>query len=75
MHTCKNCKSQGELPEGILLYPTTSQSLDLRFDMGGNKLRMKTLQLNQPWQKIHAELSELLIAQKSDNLPFSSFVA
>jgi 5-methylcytosine-specific restriction enzyme subunit McrC len=58
----KNCKSHGGPPEGILLYPTTSQHLDLAFDMGGNKLRVKTLQLDQPWQKIHAELCALLAA-------------
>jgi poly-gamma-glutamate capsule biosynthesis protein CapA/YwtB (metallophosphatase superfamily) len=61
---------------GFLGYtqPTTSQSLDLGLDMGGNKLRVKTLQLNQPWQKIHAELSELLIPQKSDNWPAAGSV-
>jgi 5-methylcytosine-specific restriction enzyme subunit McrC len=63
----KNCKSQGTLPEGILLYPTTSQSLDLAFVMGGNKMRVKTLQLNQSWQKIHAELCDLLTFPKSEN--------
>jgi 5-methylcytosine-specific restriction enzyme subunit McrC len=63
----KNCKSQGEPPEGILLYPTTSQSLDLAFDMGGNKLRVKTLQLDQPWQKIHAELRNLLTLSRSEH--------
>jgi 5-methylcytosine-specific restriction enzyme subunit McrC len=56
----KNCKSQGGPPEGILLYPTTSQSLDLAFVMGGNKMRVKTLQLDQPWQIIHIELCNLL---------------
>jgi 5-methylcytosine-specific restriction enzyme subunit McrC len=56
----KNCRSDGGLPEGILLYPTTSQSLDLAFVMGGNKMRVKTLQLDQPWQKIHADLCNLL---------------
>jgi 5-methylcytosine-specific restriction enzyme subunit McrC len=71
----KNCKSQGWPPEGILLYPMTSQSLDLAFDMGGNKLRVKTLQLDRPWQKIHAELCDLLIPQGPDNSTFLSLVA
>ena len=56
----KNCKSQGGAPEGILLYPTTSRSFDLAFVMGENKMRVKTLQLDQSWQKIHAELCDLL---------------
>jgi 5-methylcytosine-specific restriction enzyme subunit McrC len=71
----KNCKSQSGPPEGILLYPTTSQSLDIAFDMGGNKLRVRTLQLNQPWQKIHAELCDLLIPQGPDNLTFLPLVS
>jgi 5-methylcytosine-specific restriction enzyme subunit McrC len=63
----KNCKSQVRLPEGILLYPTTTQVLDLSFVIGGNKLRVKTLQLDQPWQKIHAELCSLLIPHGPDS--------
>jgi hypothetical protein len=63
----KNCKSQAGSPEGILLYPTTSQSLDLSFVMGGNELRVKTLQLDQPWQTIHTELCNLLTLSGSEN--------
>jgi 5-methylcytosine-specific restriction enzyme subunit McrC len=47
--------------EGILLYPTTSQSLDLAYVIGGHNLRIKTLQLNQPWQKIHTQLLDLIL--------------
>jgi 5-methylcytosine-specific restriction enzyme subunit McrC len=71
----KNCKSQGGPPEGILLYPTTSQSFDLAFDMGGSKFRVKTLQLDQPWQKIHTDLCDLLIPQGPDNSTFLPLVA
>jgi 5-methylcytosine-specific restriction enzyme subunit McrC len=63
----KNCKPQGEPPEGILLYPTTSQSLDLAFDIAGNKVRVKTVQLDQPWQNIHAELCDLLSPFGTEN--------
>jgi 5-methylcytosine-specific restriction enzyme subunit McrC len=65
----KNCKSQGGPPEGILLYPTTSQSFDLAIVMGGNKLHVKTLQLNQPWQKIHEGLCDLLILRGPNSSP------
>jgi 5-methylcytosine-specific restriction enzyme subunit McrC len=71
----KNCKTEGALPEGILLYPTTTQSLDLAFDMGGNRLRVKTLQLNQPWQKIHAELCDLLSPLGPENSTVAPLVA
>jgi 5-methylcytosine-specific restriction enzyme subunit McrC len=56
----KNIKSPVGLPEGILLYPTTSEPLDLAFIVSGHKIRVVTLQLDQPWQKIHAELCSLL---------------
>jgi 5-methylcytosine-specific restriction enzyme subunit McrC len=61
----KNYKSQPSetSAEGILLYPTTSQSLDLAYVIGGHNLRIKTLQLNQPWQKIHADLLDLVVAE------------
>ena len=49
--------------EGILLYPTTSQPLDLAYAIGGHKLRIKTLQLNQPWPKIHTELLALVLSE------------
>jgi 5-methylcytosine-specific restriction enzyme subunit McrC len=71
----KNYKLQSHPPEGILLYPTTSQSLDVAFDMGGNKLRVKTLQLDQSWQNIHKELCHLLIPRRPDSLLPSSFAA
>ena len=49
-----------ENPEGILLYPTTSRDLDLSYMIGGHKIRVATIQLNQPWQKIHAAMLGLL---------------
>jgi 5-methylcytosine-specific restriction enzyme subunit McrC len=63
----KNCKSQAGPSEGILLYPTTLGSLDLAFVMGENKMRVKTVQLNQSWQKIHTELCDLLTLSKAEN--------
>jgi 5-methylcytosine-specific restriction enzyme subunit McrC len=61
----KNYKSEPIkiLAEGVLLYPTTSQSLDLAYVIGGHKLRIKTLSLNQPWQKIHTDLLDLVISE------------
>lgn len=71
----KNCKAQHGLPEGILLYPATSQPLDLAFVMGGSKMRVKTLRLDQPWQKIHAELCGLLTPSRPENSTFEPLVA
>jgi integrase len=59
----KNIKSQPGnecLAEGILLYPAVSQSLDLKFIIGGHQVRVRTIRLDRPWQQIHAELCSLL---------------
>jgi 5-methylcytosine-specific restriction enzyme subunit McrC len=59
----KNFKSQSttKLPvEGILLYPTTSQSLDLSYTLGGHAVRIKTIRLDQPWKNIHLDMCALL---------------
>jgi 5-methylcytosine-specific restriction enzyme subunit McrC len=74
----KNCKARpvdGPPPEGILLYPTTSRDLDLSFVIGGHEVRVRTLQLDQPWQKIHAEHCELLSLPSSGNLEAVPLVA
>jgi len=71
----KNCKSQTGRPEGILLYPTNSQALDLAFLIGGHKVRGITLQLDQPWQQIHADLCKLLVSPEPDDLATATLVA
>jgi 5-methylcytosine-specific restriction enzyme subunit McrC len=63
-----NCKSRSDgqsPPEGILLYPTAAQSVELSYVIGGHTLKIRTLLLNQPWQKIHAELLNLLIVSET----------
>jgi 5-methylcytosine-specific restriction enzyme subunit McrC len=42
--------------EGILLYPAIGESLDLHFVLGGHPVRVATVNLNLPWQDIHAQL-------------------
>jgi 5-methylcytosine-specific restriction enzyme subunit McrC len=42
--------------EGILLYPTVNQTLDLFYDIQGHLIRVKTIDLNQSWQKIKEDL-------------------
>lgn len=47
--------------EGILLYPTTSVEYDIYLDnFHGHSLRIKTVNLNQPWQDIHRELLRII---------------
>jgi 5-methylcytosine-specific restriction enzyme subunit McrC len=42
--------------EGILLYPETSAAADYRWQIKGRNISVRTINLNQPWPLIHAEL-------------------
>lgn len=46
--------------EGILLYPTTEQELDLAYEIKGHKVRICTVNLDQDWQGIHRRLLEMV---------------
>lgn len=46
--------------EGLLLYPETTRRLQLNYEIQGYRIRVYTLNLNQPWQSIHANLLDLL---------------
>ena len=50
----------GQVLEGILLYPATTQAVDLRYTLGGHPVRVVTLDLHQPWPGIAAALLRLL---------------
>ncbi len=46
--------------EGILLYPTTEQELNLAYEIKGHKVMIRTINLNQDWQGIHRSLLEMV---------------
>ncbi|QIL76292.1 5-methylcytosine restriction system specificity protein McrC [Hymenobacter sp. HDW8] len=46
--------------EGILLYPAATREIDLRYTLGGHPVRVVTLDLNQPWPGIAADLLKLI---------------
>lgn len=50
----------GQALEGILLYPATTQDVDLRYTLGGHPVRVVTLNLHQPWPGIAASLLALI---------------
>ncbi|MGY3088264.1 5-methylcytosine-specific restriction enzyme subunit McrC [Hymenobacter sp. UYAg731] len=50
----------GQALEGILLYPATTQELDVRYTLGGHPVRVVTLNLHQPWAGIAADLLRLV---------------
>ncbi len=46
--------------EGILLYPTTEQALNLAYEIKGHKVMIRTVNLDQDWQGIHRSLLEMI---------------
>ncbi|ALD21990.1 5-methylcytosine restriction system specificity protein McrC [Hymenobacter sp. DG25A] len=50
----------GQQLEGILLYPATTRTVDLRYTLGGFPVRVATLDLAQPWAGIAADLLALI---------------
>jgi 5-methylcytosine-specific restriction enzyme subunit McrC len=46
--------------DGILLYPTAGVALDQSYRLHGHRVRVKTLDLNQPWTGIEGEMLSLL---------------
>jgi len=46
--------------EGLLLYPDCQGAVDLAFELRGHRVRVKTLNLNQHWNGIHADLLSML---------------
>ncbi|MDT5061150.1 MAG: 5-methylcytosine-specific restriction enzyme subunit McrC [Acidobacteriota bacterium] len=46
--------------EGILLYPAVNQRLDLSYNLQGHLIRVKTIDLNQDWQKIKGDMLTLI---------------
>lgn len=59
----KNLEGRGGINldcEGILLYPTVTQEISTRYKMQGHKISIHTLNLDQHWQGIHADLMGLV---------------
>ena len=47
--------------EMMLLYPTVDSPLSATFTQKGHKIRIRTINLNQPWQSIHEDLLALVV--------------
>ena len=50
----------GQALEGLLLYPAATQAVDVRYTLGGHPVRIVTLDLEQPWPGIAADLLALV---------------
>jgi 5-methylcytosine-specific restriction enzyme subunit McrC len=49
-----------ETIDGMLVYPTVGQALALRYSIDGFGVQVRTLNLDQPWQLLHAATLDLL---------------
>ncbi|MCC5912392.1 MAG: 5-methylcytosine-specific restriction endonuclease system specificity protein McrC [Clostridiaceae bacterium] len=59
----KNIEAKGGLnkkAEGILLYPKLHKDIDLQYEMQGHNIKIKTVNLNENWDKIHARLLDII---------------
>jgi 5-methylcytosine-specific restriction enzyme subunit McrC len=52
---------ENELAEGILIYPTIQKSLSLAYTHEGHTIRIETLNLNQEWQGVKADLLGIIL--------------
>jgi 5-methylcytosine-specific restriction enzyme subunit McrC len=52
--------ARGQNLEGILVYPTGEQNVDLHFNIDGYPVRIYTLNLAQPWRSIETDLLSLV---------------
>lgn len=46
--------------EGMLLYPAVAHRLDCRYVIAGHRLRVSSVDLDQPWEEIETELKDRL---------------
>jgi 5-methylcytosine-specific restriction enzyme subunit McrC len=51
--------------EGILLYPTAGYDLDLKYEIQGHKVSIKTVNLAKEWQDIHESLMNIIDVEVS----------
>ena len=53
-------KPDGPRHEGILLYPQVDEPVQAEVRLEGFRIQARTIDLGQPWQKIHDDLLEIL---------------
>jgi 5-methylcytosine-specific restriction enzyme subunit McrC len=46
--------------EGVLLYPTVHAAVDLHYRLGGHRVSVRTINLDQAWPDIHRDMLALL---------------
>lgn len=56
----KSRETGWEATNGILLYPAVNHQLDLKFELLGHGVEIHSLDLDQPWPRIHDRLFEIV---------------
>lgn len=56
----KNYDNEKNEVEGILLYPTTKNEINNQNIIGGHKISLRTINLNQDWKNIENNLMEII---------------
>jgi 5-methylcytosine-specific restriction enzyme subunit McrC len=46
--------------EGLLLYPVVRNAFRFEYRLHGHRMRVATIDLDQPWQGVHRELLGLV---------------
>ncbi len=59
--TWRHYHQDGPPPEGMLLYPTVHESVDINVLIHGFRVRVVTINLQQHWPQIHCDLARLLL--------------
>lgn len=54
---------EDKLAEGVLIYPTIQKSLSLAYTHEGHTIRIKTLNLNQDWRGVKADLLGIILIE------------
>jgi len=60
LRTQEDLSDVNRAAEGILLYPTTGLDIDSTMKVQGHKIRVATVNLNDPWEKIEKRLISLV---------------
>ena len=55
-----NASNFGPRPEGLLLYPSSSELLTLDYELCGHKIRIATVDLHVVWHEIEQRLRQLV---------------
>jgi len=56
----RTSKHRTKTMEGMLLYPTVEKAINLDFNLDEYRVRVSTINLNQPWQDIRKDLLALI---------------